>query len=73
MWIDGLGLGQQKKEQLHKVTNQIQAKFKASTSESKQDDLEELAREWGLPMRTIVNTQAVQLIRIISAAYTQTN
>ena len=73
MWIDGLGLGHQKKEQLHKVTNQIQAKFKASTSESKQDDLEELAREWGLPMRTIVNTQAVQLIRIISAAYTQTN
>ena len=73
MWIDGLGLGQQKKEQLHKVTNQIQAKFKSSSSESKQDDLEELAREWGLPMRAMVNTPAVQLIRIISAAYTQTN
>jgi hypothetical protein len=71
-WIDGLGLGQKKKEQLQKVTSHVQAKFKASTLESKQEDLEELARLWGLPMRTIVNTPAVQLIRIICAAYTQT-
>jgi hypothetical protein len=72
-WIEGLGLGQKKKEQLLKITNHIQAKFKASTIESKQEDLEELARLWGLPLRTIVSTPAVQLIRIICAAYTQTN
>ena len=73
VWIDGLGLGQKKKEQLSKVTNHIQAKFKHSSSETKQEDLEEIARLWGLPMRTIVQTPAVQLIKIICAAYTQTN
>ena len=72
-WIDSMGLGQQKKDQLTKITNLIQMKFRACTAESKQDDLEELVREWGLPMRAIINTPAVQLIRIISAAYVQTN
>lgn len=73
MWIDSLGLGQKKKEQLSKITNHIQAKFKHSGNDTKQDDLEELARLWGLPMRTIVQTPSVQLIKIICAAYVQTN
>ena len=72
-WIDGLGLGQKKKDQLVKLTTKVQAKFKDYDSEGKQDELELLAHEWGLPMRLIVNTAAVQLIRIISAAYIQTH